>query len=251
MLVCSEHQSTKKDVTWYRGWTASIPTRKIEEIAKQDGDFITSVSSFGAVSPQGARFVMAVGKGQLDLCPFDGSKSHRLKIPKGSPFHPAWSADGRKLVFELGRNGPGTCIFDVEEDKAEVVGEKIEFPAFTLSGNSIFGLGDSKDPRQSDLIRLDLSTAKVSRLVLDVGYEPPAPSPDGKRIAIARWRTEEIVIVGLDGKDETAVAKGESPAWSPDGTRLAYERADRIFVLDLKSGVERELGEGSHPSWSR
>jgi dipeptidyl aminopeptidase/acylaminoacyl peptidase len=54
----------------------------------------------------------------------------------------------------------------------------------------------------------------------------PALSPDGKRVAFARWRKPSpgIYIIDEDGKNETQVFGSETaktPIWSPDGRRLA------------------------------
>jgi len=54
----------------------------------------------------------------------------------------------------------------------------------------------------------------------------PAWSPDGKRVAFARWGGQYpgIYIVDEDGKNEAQVfgwPKAKAPVWSPDGTRLA------------------------------
>ena len=38
--------------------------------------------------------------------------------------------------------------------------------------------------------------------------------------------------------------------WSPDGTRLAYTDNGVIHVLDLASGTDQRLVEGSWPAWS-
>jgi hypothetical protein len=54
----------------------------------------------------------------------------------------------------------------------------------------------------------------------------PAWSPDGKRVAFARWGGQYpgIYIVDEDGKNEAQVfgwPKAKAPVWSPDGSRLA------------------------------
>jgi TolB protein len=54
----------------------------------------------------------------------------------------------------------------------------------------------------------------------------PAWSPDGKRVAFARWRKPSpgIYVIDEDGKNETQVfgwPMAKAPVWSPDGTRLA------------------------------
>ncbi len=54
----------------------------------------------------------------------------------------------------------------------------------------------------------------------------PAWSPDGKRVAFARWEGQSpgVYIIGEDGKNEAQVfgwPRAKAPVWSPDGARLA------------------------------
>ena len=46
------------------------------------------------------------------------------------------------------------------------------------------------------------------------------------------------------GTDDTA------PAWSPDGTQIAFGRGNQIAVLTIASGEVRLLGPGGDPAWS-
>ena len=50
----------------------------------------------------------------------------------------------------------------------------------------------------------------------------PAWSPDGTRLA---WVNRGVIVVGRpDGTEARALAEGAMPAWSPDGTRIAFTR---------------------------
>ena len=41
------------------------------------------------------------------------------------------------------------------------------------------------------------------------------------------------------------------PAWSPDGSRIAFERLymQGVAIVDVRTGVQRLLGEGTKPTW--
>ena len=57
----------------------------------------------------------------------------------------------------------------------------------------------------------------------------PAWSPDGTRIAYVRGTRSPVVIVAnADGSRERRVAEGATPAWSPDGSRLVVSRRGAI-----------------------
>jgi Tol biopolymer transport system component len=68
-----------------------------------------------------------------------------------------------------------------------------------------------------------------------------------------------IAVADADGSDQRPLGKGgKTPRWSPDGTRLAYQRysaevSGGISTVDVRTGVEQRLtpdGADSFPSWS-
>jgi TolB protein len=56
----------------------------------------------------------------------------------------------------------------------------------------------------------------------------PAWSPDGKKVAFARWRDPRgIYVIDEDGRNETLLfgwSQAKAPAWSPDGSRIVFTR---------------------------
>jgi len=56
----------------------------------------------------------------------------------------------------------------------------------------------------------------------------PAWSPDGQKVAFARWRDPRgIYVIDEDGSNETLVfgwSQAKAPAWSPDGSRIVFTR---------------------------
>lgn len=110
----------------------------------------------------------------------------------------------------------------------------------------------------------------------------PAWSPDGTQIALSVFSWEggtgyanqrrHIYIVNTDGTDANKITEGtvedQSPTWSPDGTRIAFQRTtwtDRsvsppvgtdffIVVTDPDGQNQIELNEGgpaeTRPAWS-
>jgi len=56
----------------------------------------------------------------------------------------------------------------------------------------------------------------------------PAWSPDGRKVAFARWRDPRgLYVIDEDGSNETLVfgwVATKGPAWSPDGSRIAFTR---------------------------
>src|SRR5438309_6343067 len=53
-----------------------------------------------------------------------------------------------------------------------------------------------------------------------------------------------------DGSGETFIADGRQPAWSPDGTMIAFVRGNDIWVMDAQGGGQLQLtsnGSGQFP----
>jgi tol-pal system beta propeller repeat protein TolB len=84
------------------------------------------------------------------------------------------------------------------------------------------------------------------------------PGKNG-RIAFTRFPEigdAEIYKMFPDGSAQKQVTYNSTndvrPAWSPDGTKIAYERSNRIFVKDTRNGEALRLSAdyGNGPAWS-
>ena len=93
----------------------------------------------------------------------------------------------------------------------------------------------------------------------------PAWSPDGSKIAFARWgsSTSDIYVMNAGGSGQTKLSgTGDSddfdPAWSPDGSKIAFARwgvwESDIYVMNVDGSNPINLtgnDEGSYgPAWS-
>jgi PKD domain/WD40-like Beta Propeller Repeat/Dipeptidyl peptidase IV (DPP IV) N-terminal region len=71
----------------------------------------------------------------------------------------------------------------------------------------------------------------------------PAWSPDGTKIAFVNQN--DIWVMNADGSARTALAtsaRGEfRPDWSPDGTKIAYDRDGQIWVMNADGGGQAQL----------
>ena len=53
------------------------------------------------------------------------------------------------------------------------------------------------------------------------------------------------------GKLHAALGGGIRPAWSPDGTQIAFGRGGRTWVMDADGTTQTDLGvSGNTPTWS-
>ncbi|MDE2812479.1 MAG: leucine-rich repeat domain-containing protein [Gemmatimonadota bacterium] len=102
--------------------------------------------------------------------------------------------------------------------------------------------------------------------------DSPAWSPDGRRIAFVSDRNgdrelykgsdlynSDIFLMNVDGTgvEQLTFDPGDGagqPAWSPDGSSIAFVSSGEIFAIDLASGDVRRISNNdlsvSSPSWS-
>jgi Tol biopolymer transport system component len=118
-----------------------------------------------------------------------------------------------------------------------------------------------------DLYAVDVDSGVVQQITASTCDErEPESAPDGRRLVYRRNCTPdaynvdgELWVLNLAEGSETPLGiSGRAPAWSPDGTQLAFmsDRADgwEIYVYDFASGVTRQLTECAancrFPAWS-
>ena len=208
--------------------------------------------------------------------------------PKGEPkqlifkhlwsSHPAWTADGREIVFS---SGPGSWEGGLAElwrmtafgsgppRRLVFAGEQGLSPAISRQGNRLVYMRRLSD---TNIWRLELagSSGRVggtANLISSTGNdESPQYSPDGKRIVFVSSRSgsEEIWVCGSDGSDALQLtALGAtitgSPRWSPDGERIVFdsnaEGQFEVYEIGATGGRPRRLtnypADDGVASWSR
>jgi Tol biopolymer transport system component len=129
-------------------------------------------------------------------------------------------------------------------------------PTFASVGSAIFYHEQSDD--RSSLMRADTdpegSILRITSIVDDRSRNFHArPSPNGQRIAFDSDRDGErgVYIADADGRNVRRIT-GDGfaaiPSWSPDGSTLAYVRAERdnpkvwnLWIMNLTTGDERRL----------
>jgi Tol biopolymer transport system component len=140
------------------------------------------------------------------------------------------------------------------------------FPSLSPDGKWIVYSGDASGNR--DIYLQSIGGQTAINLTADSAEddEEPAFSPDGEHIAFRSGRDGGgIFIMGRTGEAVRRVTReGFNPAWSPDGTRLAYtrrrtelrpqnaEERSALLIVDATGGEPRVLraNDAMLPSWS-
>lgn len=171
------------------------------------------------------------------------------KIKSGrsiSASHPAYSADGRRIVFSnaVRRHGAGgrrSNIFVMRADGSRPrrltrSDSHQVCPAFSPDGSTIafFQAGDiwTMDPDGTE--RRNLTAG------LPNGGGCPVFSPDGTKIAYDGYDGDDgdIIVMDADGTDPVNLTPASSfhesqPAFSPDGSRIAFVS----YALDFRGDL--------------
>jgi len=105
-------------------------------------------------------------------------------------------------------------------------------------------------------VEVDGSVIELPALAADsTPSSTPPPILSGK-IVFQTGIGGDIYLVNGDGSGLRRLAQGLDPALSPDGSRVAYARWDTprgVFVLDLRTGEEQRVASANHPrgpTWS-
>jgi TolB protein len=165
------------------------------------------------------------GISNLYISDYDGARQLRVTISKALDISPAWSPDGKTIVFSSWRTG----YQDI-------------YLLFPYGGSPIQNPTRGTPDKQSWL---------------------PAWSPDGGKIAFTSSRdgNAEIYVMNRDGSNVQRLTNHPSidstPTWSPTGAQIAFtsERGGnpQIYIMNADgTGVKRITNEShaDRPTWS-
>ena len=258
----------------YNIWTLDVRSGALEQVTKNAADdYMPSWSpddkeiAFASTREDGAVWAVDVTTGA----------ERKLASAAGRVDAPSWGPGGQ-VVYHVstggGRGafsgGPDTSRFDLGGKTITGSENVFAFRAAWASPTEFYYVSDGKIRRRGvdagapQTVEFNATlqvtraantyvrrkrdfTSVVPRQVL--GVVAPRLSPDGKQIAFAA--IGDIYVMAVGGKPVNLTkdaALDTDPAWSPDGSQLAYSSDKdsehlQLWVRDMKSGRSRRITE--------
>lgn len=206
----------------------------------------------------------------------DGSDLRRITSGEYIHLSPAWSSDGKKILFTSYQSGgPDLYAYDLSSNRTQKIsagsGIDIGGQQDPLSSTVVFSGSDGGD---SNIYAVQIDGKKRRPLIMGDGIDvEPTFSPNGRMLAFVsgRFGNPHIFLAHLDrSRSRLRVTKDQrltwagwynaNPAFSPDSQKIAFAGYDReidrfdIFMMDVDGKhLERltlKTADNESPSWS-
>ncbi len=192
---------------------------------------------------------------ELFVSDFDGHNQVALTGGKGLNLLPAWSADGRRIVFTSFRNGsPMLYLVNVETKKVHALhpaGDLQTGASFSPDGRRIAFTMAVHGNSNIWVVNADGTGLKQLTDTREINSSP-IWSPDGKRIAFVSKRAgdPQIYVMNEDGSGVRRLTfqgnYNQTPDWSPRGDVIAFTARDErndfdIFTVNVQTTEIKRL----------
>ena len=224
-------------------------------------DFLEAVIGRGDFFRSTMAFIKTDGPLKRDVWSVrpNGRYLTRLTNIPGEALSPAWSPDGRRVIFtHIDKRSHGLGVYDASSkttQRMKFPGNTVIGPTYMPDGRVAVSLTDGRNP---SIFLLGHGLEKQGKLDESPSIDV-SPSVDAKGSLMAftsnRLGGPQIFLKDLRSGSVRRISQAGNyntdPSISPDGTVVAYARLEggghRIYVQDLVTGQERPLtfGPGS------
>jgi lysophospholipase L1-like esterase len=239
-------------IAWERGgdiWTmnpdgsAQQNITRTPDIHERDPAWSPDGTRIAFSTPSGGEGEPAVVPSDIYVMNADGSGRRPLTASDASVGEPTWSPDGRQIAYTRG-DFPQVQIYVMNAADGSN-GHPITFGSGT-SFNPDWSWEDSVGRIAFTYLPSDWSngydiyvmkpdgTERSPRATGAGNQSSPAWSPNGEKIAFQH--EESIHVMNADGSDQHPITEGSTPAWSPDGRQIAFSHWGvdvEIYVVDV------------------
>jgi dipeptidyl aminopeptidase/acylaminoacyl peptidase len=211
---------------------------------------------------------------QIAVMNADGSGRTVLTTGDRHNTQPAWSPDGRQIVFRHSVPGDESSgdIWIMGADGSAphpllaLPGDE-RYPSLSPDGRRLALTTHATAPDDVEIAVAELDGGGVTAITDNAVFDSsPSWSPDGRRIAFERGPAgddpgNEVWSMAADGTDQrqltTTAGLDEGPAWSPDGSRIAFTStragSSDIWTMAADGTDQRPLtalpGTEASPDW--
>jgi Tol biopolymer transport system component len=197
----------------------------------------------------------------------DGSKPTQITVNDRDDGEPAWSPDGREIVFRTDFAVRGQDDWDILTIRANGTRERnLTNSPGVLDGNADWSPNGRRIAFVSDrdgddeIYTMKPDGSRVRQLTANDGPSDSGPnwSPDGRKIAFDSDRDAveetpfqvEIYTMRADGGDQTRLTFDDLsdflPSWSPDGRKIAFSSFRDATEEDFNSEIYTMRADGSN-----
>ena len=203
------------------------------------------------VAPDGRRFVVEVGNGDLWLRDLTRQSFTRLTLGQtANNQFPVWAPDGRRIVFRTAHQ-----VHWIESDTSgsphDISGTSIDdYPSSVSPDGETLALTRIDARTSGDVYVLSLRGDPQPRaLVSTPAYEGGAQfSPDGKWLVYVSRESGQMEVYlrpypGPDRKWQVSVGGGLHPMWNRTGGEIFYRSGNRMMSVSVSRGPELTLSQ--------